>query len=137
MVGRQRISSILLAFTTVVSCAALIYTVDERQQAVARNTYWTHCLSEWTRESSGTSAARSEASQERDDALVASKKALSRLIYLRVIKGVDSSPEVDEVAREYMEQTRRFIEKSEALNKTRRDEPIPMFEDYCRQKFDR
>ncbi len=100
--------------------------------SVERNTALTECIAKWAKKNSEVSALRSEATEKRDKALVASKTALSHLIDLRIIKHVNDSPAVQKVAREYMKQTKNYVDASMDLNRIRRDNPIPEFEDYCK-----
>lgn len=127
-----RLQVIVFAFIALVSCASLVYTINARHQTEVENAYHTRCLSELMKQSAETSNVRSEAAEERDNALVGSKKALRTLVYMRIIKGIPDGPEVQAAARDYMEQTQLFIEASEELNKTRKNNPIPSFEEFCK-----
>lgn len=72
-----------------------------------------------------------EASAKRDAALVKSKEALRDLVFLRVVKGVPDSPEVQAAASEYLAQTQLFVDASKELTKARRDYRLPDFEKAC------
>lgn len=72
-----------------------------------------------------------EASADRDDALVGSKRALRELIRLRVLEQISDSDAVRQAADQYMTQTQRFIEASQALTDARREHPLPRFEERC------
>jgi hypothetical protein len=72
-----------------------------------------------------------DASAKRDDALVASKRALRELIRLRVVDQVQDSEAVQQAADQYLVQTQRFIDASKELNEARKDYQLPDFEKAC------
>lgn len=83
------------------------------------------CIGKVIEATNQSTVARSEAAQRRDEALVASKRALRELIRLRVIEQIGTSEPVRQAAEQYMTQTQKFIEASGDLAEARVDNPVP------------
>jgi hypothetical protein len=83
------------------------------------------CVVKVLTETNNVTRETREAAQQRDDALVGSKRALRELIRLRVVEQTPDGPAVQQAADQYIHQTRKFIEASELLNQSRRDNPVP------------
>lgn len=98
--------------------------IEETRAAVA-------CLSKTFQEFLVGNQKLRDASERRDKALLGSKVALRELIYQRVILQVDNSVRVQELAEDYLAQTKDFIDASEALNKARAEYELPDFEKLC------
>lgn len=130
-----RVIPVLLAFTTLVSCSALIYTVNASHRTDAQYDTLVDCVTTWSKESSGTTLARAQAARDRDDALVASKRAMRQWVR-RILAGEqwDNSEAIRQSAWQYIAQTGKFIEASEEFNRIREQEPVTLFDaDYCRK----
>lgn len=130
--GRVRVALIVVSLTAIVACGGFIYT-NARVGSVV------DCFAAWSRDSSVSTKARADAAQDRDDALVASKKAMRELV--RRIKDGErfaNSPAITQAADQYIVQTGKFIEASERFDRIRREEPVVLFSaDYCRKVADR
>lgn len=132
---RVNIVPLLCAAAIILASGSVFYTsrtnTQQDNETVARNTVLTQCLSRLAVQITTNTALRSEAAERRDESLLASKRALRELIRLRVIEQVSDSPQVRQVAEQYMVQTQRFIEASLELEKARSENPPPEFKDFC------
>jgi hypothetical protein len=72
-----------------------------------------------------------EAAQTRDDALVASLKAMVIVVNGRVIDQQGSSRAIQQAAEQYIHQTRKFLTASQMLNKSRSENPVPDLNKAC------
>lgn len=131
---------IMLAITNVVAIGGFLYSVygldAERRQSDQDKAAVIRCFADFNRESSRTTKSRSDAAERRDEALVASKKAMREWVR-RILEGetLDNSPAIRQAALQYIEQTGKFIAAQEELDETRQDEPVTLFtEDYCSEK---
>ena len=91
----------------------------------------TNCVKNALLESNDSAEERGAAAQDRDRALVGSKRALRELIRLRVIEGIGSNEQVRQAADQYLVQTQKFIDASQALERARVVYPVPDVEDLC------
>lgn len=91
----------------------------------------TACIKKVIQVSTEATAARAAATEDRDAALLGSKKALRELIRLRVIEQIGDSTAVRQAADQYMVQTEKFVKASEMLSKARNENPLPDPEKIC------
>lgn len=127
-----------IGYTIVVIGLVALFLLDAQQDRELRTTRadakasTIRCIKNIIDVSNDSTTARAKAAQTRDDALVGSKKALRELIRLRVIEQQADGEQVRQAAQQYLVQTQKFIEASAALDKARKDNPVPNIEELCK-----
>jgi hypothetical protein len=72
-----------------------------------------------------------EAAQTRDDALVASLKAMVIVVDGRVVEQQGNSEAIQQGADQFIVQVRRFVAASSVLNQSRKENPVPDLNKAC------
>lgn len=119
-----------IIYTTNASTNRQISASEARQ--IDRSTQQLACLSTTFEDFLSGNQKLRDANARWQTALLESKKANRQLIILRDIRGLPrESPEVQQAAQAYVDQTRDFIEASDDLAHARRTYTLPKFEDEC------
>lgn len=123
----------IIAYAVLGAGILILFVSDAKQDVAVREAKASTvtCIKNVLDVSNKSAVERAEAAADRDESLVASKRALRELIRLRVIEQVKDSVAVRQAADQYMIQTQRFIEASERLKMARANHPVPDVEDLC------